>query len=445
MDYIRNLEKKIIIIAFLLLIIFLTIFRKNSVPLSSNGIDSIVAKYNLGIFGEELFYLTSMNWGPCLDFTVTVTDENVTLTCYQPTGRIKTRSLSKDEWTKFMNFISENEIDTLEDWDPDTYIVCDGVRHQYLHCTSGNTKTIYMDNPDITVDSKLYASLVNLFKELTYTGDFSITYKADGVKVLIPNEDHQIISVWKENDDFRVLVNESEGLKWRSFDGTMVGDIVPEPDIMTPQNVWNSYFVCSQRDLDTKSSGLWLTQENATPILIAEGSYASPIVIPGTDWVVCAKAENGWAYPNEIVRINLNTFEEITLDIKPADYLEPLVSINGSVLIVRSEKGSYNAKHYLYDVKTDSIHSVKGDFSGLSDVSERFLQATTTPGEFYTVQFNNSYRPAVIGKLNVETFKFTPMAEFKGISFKSMNMWIDEDNPKLYVVANKDLLELALP
>ncbi len=220
----KKFRKKIIIIAFLFLIIFLTIFRKNSVPLSSNGIDSIVAKYNLGIFGEELFYLTSMNWGPCLDFTVTVTDENATLTCYQPTGRIKTRSLSKDEWTKFMNFISENEIDTLEDWDPDTYIVCDGVIYQYLHCTSGNTKIIYMDNPDITVDSKLYASLVNLFKELTYTGDFSITYKADGVKVLIPNEDHQIISVWKENDDFRVLVNESEGLKWRSFDGTMVGD-----------------------------------------------------------------------------------------------------------------------------------------------------------------------------------------------------------------------------
>lgn len=447
----------------------------------SNPINNIINKYKVGDFGDELYYLASGGeWGGHGSIAISISDDIATLTFYQNSGRYRTRQLSTEKISEFKRFIKDKKIDSLKDWD--THMVMDGIEYQYLHCTNKKTTSFYINNPrllDTDDVGEVYAELVLQFFHLTEEGTFDTHYQMDDIRILIPNEVYKVKAVWKNENDFRVLIdigsNGNAVLEWRSFDGSHVGEKISEPPDFTYQNAWsdipdqkpvsskddlvplghyqldkhlnnypwmvkwNDYFVRSLFSYDTKTNGLWLTREGQEPILLTVGTYAQPVVIPNTDWVVCAKAEQGWAQPNHLVRVNMSTREEIALDISPADHLKPVVCMDGKLLISRSQ--NYSQERYFYDISTDSMEQISGDFDGLFDLRGRFLQATDKPNVYYAVQ-SQSQHDSFVGTIDVKKLKFTTLKVYRDIHFDSMSMWVDANERKLYVVKNEDLLEM---
>lgn len=442
--------------------------------LNTRGSDNIIAAYKRGYFGSELYYLegdsiwSSYNEG----IAISVHGSKVRLIYYQDLSRRKTRYLDQTEFEAFLAFIEKNNINSLSDWD--TGHVMDGNAYQYLYCGNGKTHSFYINNPD--VDGKeVYQKLVETFFSLTQTGEFEISYDTDDVTVLIPRDEFYVQGVWKNNDDFRVLIKENDDhrykqpddLVWRNYSDGKIAEICESPydkniwldyEYSLPsgdyhehlnnypwQVTWKQYLVRANRFYDSMTTGLWLISEKEEPILISEETYANPIVIPNTDLVICARAEKGWAHPNDLVLINLNTFEETVLDIAPADDLSPLIYFSGKVLIARHAEGASVYERYSYDVATGTIEQVdQRTFEGVHSIRERFLQSTATPNEYYTVQARNYGAPVVVGKVNIDTLAFTPIARYPGLDFDSMDMWVDEPNQKIYVVINGDLLELPI-
>ena len=187
-------------------------------------------------------------------------------------------------------------------------------------------------------------------------------------------------------------------------------------------------------------SGLFLTKQDEKPILIKIGTYSSPVVIPNTDWVVCAKADKGWVYPNNVVKIDLNTFEETVIDLPPADTMDPVVFINDKLLIIREGIG------YYYDVSSDTLTEIQGDFNCFSHpvragygFTGRFWQKTSEPDKYYALA--NQY---TIGIFDIKTLKFTELMKSDVFIYDYTQMWVDEEKDAIYAVVNNDLIEFPL-
>lgn len=428
----------------------------------SNIAGNVYANYKDGRYGQELYYLASGGgWGGIGDIAIYQNIGTAQIIFYQNNKRYKKRTLTPTEYQDFLSFIEKNQIDTLTDWD--SHMVLDGIEYQYIHIYENKTTTFYMNNPDSTSKHPIYQTLIDSFFSLTETGIFEIRYTINGnedrARVLIPNEEYKVESVWRDDNDFRVMINEDNNFVWYSFENGKLLEQVAEPDGFSLQNAWkdipddyiyhdhinnypwqvswNSYCV----RMIHKPHGLYLTKENAEPILISDNLYGNPVVIPNTNWVVCSRAEKGWAYPNDIMKIDLETFEEFTLDLSASDTLYPIVYINGKVLIAR-EKAQYSFEYFLYDAQTDKFEAIKGDFTKLdNNLRERFLQASLKQNEYYCTTRGDG---TTIGTFNFDSYKFKRMAHFDELHFDSMDMWIDEQDSVLYLVINHDLLAISL-
>jgi len=204
--------------------------------------------YKSGKYGYEMYYLASGGgWLGTSDIVLYKNNNGAQMIFYQSWGRYKTRQLNNDEIKKFESFITEEKIDSLHDWDTGT--VLDGVEYQYMHFSKNNQTTFYMNNPDFDDEGKIYAELVNKFYDFTETGNFEVHYTSDitaeNIKILIKNEDYCVESVWKNGDDFRVLIRdaersnyEHEQLDWYKFENGVVGEKVDEPRGVTMSNPW---------------------------------------------------------------------------------------------------------------------------------------------------------------------------------------------------------------
>ena len=313
---------------------------------------------------------------------------------------------------------------------------------------------------------------------------FEYFYIRDELNILIRREEHYVESVWKNGDDFRVLIRDDRNSTWDNtkrnwfrFENGIIGEKTYEPPGITMQNPWagipgsgsvrvarnrwrstgflftetpnnypwqvqwGSYFVRFIHCLDTNVSGLWLTKPGAEPVLISRGAFSSPVVIPGTDWVVSAMANEGWQNPNTVVKIDLNTFEKTTIDLPPARGISPVALINDRLLIL----GRNHA--YLFDIATNSLERVEGDFSSLvfrqrsrssGGLGGRFFQPTKVPGEYFAMA-----NQGAIGVININTFEYTPLVNIWPLWVRDYTrMWMDELNNVVYLAIFGDLVKV---
>ena len=457
----------------------------------------VLKDYISGKYGDELYYLASGgSWGGIGDIAIYKNGEYTQFDFYQSNDRCMSKKLTEEELNIFESFITENNIDTLSDWD--THMVDDGAEYQYMHFSKDNRTTFYMNNPDIIdmvkehsiidydyfKDGEIYFELVNRFFSLSKTGSFEVQYNSsDDIKVLIKREEHFVESVWKHGDDFRVLVKDMDNstykheiLEWFKFENGTVcqkaddpyGFVMQNPwaDIPSSEQVWTgdivylsgflfevhlnnfpwqaqwkSCFVRSLRQLNPSIHGLWLTEQGKEPTLISTGAYANPVVIPGTDWVVCAKADEGWANPSIVVKIDLNTLEETVIDLPKAAWMRPIIVINNKLLLLRNEKynssvSDYIIEFYMYDAKSDFLEKVEGDFHCLLTKTKRPLQISSESERLFVLEDD-----CIISSFNTRTFRSKKIASYE-VSID--DMWVDEENNIVYAVSNGDLLELPL-
>jgi len=424
--------------------------------------DSVKKAFNDGTYGDDLYFLTYGGFGDpenSVDNLIIYSKNNkIYIVYYEINGRYIIRELSKEEFEGLNTFVHDNKIDSLTGWS--TPGVCDGTYYEYMHCTKNKTVSFDIGNPEMV--KNIYDKLVKQFTILLDTGKFTTHYTGNlaNAKILIKRENYHVQSVWKNGNDFRALIRNQYGiLTWNKFSNNSIGEKVDEPAGFTavdaskdiPQSnfreggynnypwqiTWNSYYVRVLDQLDPDYyEGLWLTKKGEEPKLIVEGKYANPIVIPNTDWVVCKKLNDDWTKPNnpdKIVKIDLKTFKETNLNIEPSKNIKAIAYVNNNLLIER------DSDKYLYDIKTDTKKEIDGEFAGLDDMKERFLQKSSTSDEYYAVKDGH-----ILGKINIKTFKFTPLAEYDNITITSMNVWVEEDSKKVYIAVNGDLLELPL-
>jgi hypothetical protein len=444
-----------------------------------NEVNNVRHDFETGEYGTELYYL-AIRGGLAGGIAIFKNDTGAQITVYQWT-RYKTRQLTEDEINSFESFITKNEVNNLPGWS--TGSVIGGSEFQFMHFCENNQTTFYMNNPSVFRAGRVYGDLISKFYDLAKTGDFEVRYDIEEEhRILIMGEDHFVESVWKNGDDFRVLIKDVENSDWKhtqrdwfKFENGVVGEKTYEPEGVTMQNPWadipgteaittrnglfssitslsgfqfsehhnnypwqvqwNSYFVRELRCLDTNTFGLWRVKPGERPVLISEGQYSGAIVIPETDWVICLRSNGGWQISSSVVKINLNTFEEVTLDLplnlSPNHSTRPLAYINGKVLI---------GGGYLYDVHSNTLERVEGDFSVFQSgrLRGRFFQEASEPYHYFAT--GNQF---TIGVFSTQDFSYTPLMRLPLLIYVYTNMWVDEINNVVYITtSNGDLLEL---
>lgn len=426
-----------------------------------------------GEYGEELFYLTSFGmWDGNGDILLCREKDKMKLIYRQGWGRNTTRILDDAEAETLISYITDNHIDYLPDWD--TECVYDGIEYLYGHCTGDGRSEIYINNPEIITGETAHSRLVKLFQQLRDAERGEVYYDTEktmpDLDVLLRREEYHVQTVWNDGSGMQVLVREKEdnadgqtNMNWyRLQDGHM------EKQACEPENIkmaspwgetkqkqfnvmrnnypweteWNGYLVCTYED------GLYLVKGEETPIFIKTGEYCYPIVVPGTDWLICtARTETDGTYIENVVKIDLKTGDEFTVNIPSANKLRTLTLVNDQVLIKREDT------YYLFDAKTNRLRTVPGDWEVFDDVRERPLQPSSTANEYYAAKKVITSRDecdavysgdATIGKINLDTFVFTPIITYHDLYFTGMDFWVDEGGNTVYLAVNGDLIALPL-
>ncbi|WP_136079627.1 HEAT repeat domain-containing protein [Pontiella desulfatans] len=417
--------------------------------------------------------LSAGYWGNRGQIVVGVRDGKGELTAYYSNGRYAVRELAEEELARLKLSIKQNNFDGLA---PLNIPVCDGIQYEYVHLAANGGRRVYMNNPSNAQDeAPVYDFITQLFHGLEAAGGLALHYgcesQVDGFSVLHAAFENRVDAVWTGAGGIRVLVdsNDDDPPQWHRFENGRVGGMVPQPDACRiigsnddvpkrfrfPEHLNNHPWQSGTTGGVVRANfdGLWLCEKDKTPILLNAGAHADPIVSPDGRWVVAAKAEQGWAKPNILIRYDLLHDVEHIVDIPPAGDLSPIAHIpaHGKFLVVRVEEGSGDAEdkpkvaYYLLDPATGEHEMVEGCFSPLFDLSYRPLQPSKKPG-FHWAAINHSiHGGAEIGLYDMENFAFSPVVQIPSVFFDSMDMWVDKERELVYVAVNGDLVRFALP
>ena len=323
--------------------------------------------------------------------------------------------------------------------------------------------------------------------------DYNLQDKIEGLEIILADEKYSPRAIWKNGDDFRVLVadkvrereieesldreteadNKNEDLdweekaarqfqrkterefehyEWRNFSTGKIGEKTDEPiefpflrtklsfpaikELRNNENLTQSKFGNYEiRAGEYNTGGLWKTNRGER-IEFKKGVYANPIV--SGNYVVAAKADLDWSAPNGIVRINLQTNKESKINLPPAEEFNPVAFIpaHNKVLLYRDTEPESKkpAEYYLLDAATGKTELVKGEFRPLVQQTFRNLQPTGNKDEFWAAVYDREKNQTVIGRYDAKTFAIKEVLTVPEISLNSMQIWVDEKEAKVYFI-----------
>ncbi|QJE96267.1 hypothetical protein [Luteolibacter luteus] len=408
-------------------------------------------------------------------------------------GSIFTCEVPANQLGQVRSFIQTYRSDDLPDLELPAE---DGIQYLYVHTSNTGTKTVSMDNPPESRDGILewienekmskgivhYGRLVLLFHDLFEKLPLRPGYR-EGIDIVIPREKALIKSVWKQGDDLRVLIQNSSGsAHWQALSlttkelGGPIGEPAESPFLVARADLHPDFKVTSDyhfrypwqvrsgdatvhtgnfRDI----GGLWLCRRGEEPELVVKGTFLWELVSADGKWCVAAKATGDtWADPNVVVRINLETKQELPVLLEKADDLWPvaffpahgkfLIRRAGQVAISEEDQstGPREPEFHLLDASTGDLEKVSGDFQLLLDKSHRPFQAANPNGLLWGADgFRGTGDSKVsIGTFDTRTFRFEPVKKIDGIFFDSQSMWIDAEEGFIYAALNGDLVRIPL-
>jgi hypothetical protein len=204
---------------------------------------------------------------------------------------------------------------------------------------------------------------------------------------------------------------------------------------------------------DSEEGGLWKKVAGRKPErLSGEGVYANPLVTPDGKWVVAARTDSNWGAPNYVVRFNLQTRREYRVALPPADQFDSVAYLpaHNKVLLRRARDddnksdGLVEPEFYLLDPATGRTRKVTGEFAPLLQEGRRSLQPAGKPFEFWAAIPDREKNQTRVGRYNSRDFSFQTKLDVSQLTFDSFLMWVDEEEMKILVVYEGQLLRLPL-
>ena len=343
---------------------------------------------------------------------------------------------------------------------------------------------------DARVHYKLEEQIKGL--EVLYAGELTvneIAQQGGELRILVEREEtkqenEERMATYEGNEDDeeelalqlsrrRVEITNAR-VSWRVFANDKIGPVTSQPDSYLAVDGLR-FISGDENDVDWETNAdeiqvigpdsiifvqnyanLFRQFAGSKPVAIGteNGVYSSPTVTRDGKWVVATK-EGEEAEPGYIVRLNLLTGREFRVNLPPADQLFPVAFIPplGKVLVKRAKgeyiptgakaKGPDKAEYYLLDPATGIARLVTGDFTPLMR-SQRFLQATERPDEFWAAISDDKKNQTQIGRYSVKDFSFKPITTVPQLLFDSKSIWVDAAQKKVYVVYKGQLLRLPL-
>jgi hypothetical protein len=202
--------------------------------------------------------------------------------------------------------------------------------------------------------------------------------------------------------------------------------------------------------------GLWEKRGTLRPQLITGAApYRDPVVSPQGDWAVAtrvfASSVRTFAGTDQLVRVNLATEEAFPVDLPLSDRIDAIAYLpsRGKFLVrvaraVQTPEETVVSAFYLVEPITGLVEPVRGDFEPLMYLSNRMLQPTSNPGEYWAAIPDLGSLRTEVGRYDVKNFTFHPIMTIPYVAFDSQSMWVDEPNGKLLIAYDGQLVRMPL-
>lgn len=408
-------------------------------------------------------------------------------------ARYRERNLTNAEFEYFKSYIASQRADEL----PSFLSYCGECdSKELLMLGRGGGRRVFLESDKIP---PFFAGLDEMFEDMQKPPaklHYYLEKDIPGLEILFADNIYSAETVWKNGDDFRVLINDTdrriridkeldaqeqadeekddidyekyyelsrkrreqrkyENFSWFRFEANKLSGFVSQPpqiDFIPPRDAFAvapSYEQWKARtatiEIRADSKGLYKITRGALS-KIRSGVYASPAITANGRWAVAAK------YTDEkglvLARVNLLTGKEFITKVEEYPICRPVAFIPSltKVLIGCGYYGGDDrsfSRYVLLDPETGLVEKPVGEIHPLAQQTFRPLQPAGTADEFWAAIPDAANKETVIGTYNSKTLSFKPLLKIPRIQFSSMDMWIDKD--KVYFVFEGHLLSLPLP
>jgi hypothetical protein len=451
--------------------------------------------------GLEIYALLSAGyWGDDGQIVLRIGPDSAELTYAADPARDHLREIPRSELGEFCGSIASSGI---EEAGPLFIGDDDNVQYEYLHITKAGGRRVVLGSAcGGEKDSSPHCRAYGSFKRLLSSGKMRLDYhsagQVPGFEILLAVPGIYVSGVWKNARDTRVLAQrllapggrsggpaeftilhtDGKDPGWTAFSEGKLGSPAPPPPGFETgdlkKGVPPEMFVAEEAHFSrllsapggilyrvgtwNRKYGLWRLAGGRDPELLLEGNCAGPLITPDGRWAVVAKTDTNWAVPNYIVRMDLARGESYRLRVPDANAFYPIayIAAHGKVLLVRGrgrgrpnqapqEEEPWASEFFLLEPTTGAVTAISGEFGPYQE-SRRFpLQPAKARDEFWAALFRPDSQTTEVGRYDTKSFVFHPALSLPSLRFGSDQMWVDEQEGRVYVVYRGHLLRMPLP
>ena len=450
--------------------------------------------------GLELYALLSAGyWGDDGQIVLRIKSDSAELMYTADTARYHLREIPGAELAEFRKSVASSGI---EEAGPLFLGDDDSVQYEYLHITKAGGRRVILggaceDDKDRSPHCRAYGS----FKQLLGSGEMRPEYpmagRVPGFEILLAVPGVLVSNVWKEGQDTRVLalrlltpggrsgpaeftILRTDGKEpgWTAFSEGKLGSPVPAPpgfntgnlkksvppEMLVAEEAHYSRLLSAPGEILyrvgswNRKYGFWRLAGGRDPELLLEGNCAAPLITPDGRWAVVAKTDSSWAVPNYVVCLDLakGTFYRLKAPAANKFYPTAYVTAHEKVLLARTRgqespgqgpqaEGPGTTEFLLLDPATGILTDVTGEFAPFLGGSQYPQQPAKTRDEVWAAIYRPDDETTEIGRYNTRLFTFLKELSVPSLQFGSDQMWVDEQEGKVYAAYRGHLLRMTLP
>lgn len=327
-----------------------------------------------------------------------VYEDKIVFTFYEDEARYWTKVVSPKEYEAFYKFIIAKGIDNFAPFD--LGYGRDTLSGEFVMFGRDGGRRIFYRGYSLPRQLDELADFFASFNQGKLQLHYRLAEKLSDLQVLLADEKFAVKTIWKDGNDFRVLVEDKTEQKmiledlerqekledntdngtspnyqirrerraaaaykhfsWRNFlNGNLGTAKIEQPSLIKYLGANRKGLAYTDRfavapephsfqrqamDFEIQTQPIYggeLVKINNSGALtvIKEGNYASPILTPDGKWIVAAKAEDNFYVPNYVARINLTNGNEYRVNLAPADDFYPVAYLpaQNKVLLYRAK------------------------------------------------------------------------------------------------------------